>query len=94
MAVVLPERREVHQRGNLGRCKAFDQLLHELRVAEQLLVAGIVVLTRHACSCLDPESLLRYGRLRQRLSRINSIPLMYYHNLGGRHASAALTNCR
>lgn len=68
MAVVLLERREVHQRGDLGWCKAFDQLLHELRVAEQLLVAGIVVLTRHACSYLNLGSLPRCGHLGQGLS--------------------------
>jgi hypothetical protein len=47
MAVVLLQRREVHQPCDLAGREAFDQLLNELGVAEQFLVAGIVMLGSH-----------------------------------------------
>lgn len=43
IAAVVPEGAEVHQGGDLGRGEAFDELLDEFRVAEELFVAGVVV---------------------------------------------------
>ena len=38
---------EIHQPGDFRRHKALYQLLDKLRMTEQFLVAGIVVLTGH-----------------------------------------------
>jgi len=50
---------QVIQPGNLGWREAFEKLLDELRVAEELFIAGVVVVLRgafHACVLLNAET--------------------------------------
>lgn len=53
VTAVIGQGREVHHGRDLGRGEALDQLLDELRVTEQFLVARVVVLGHVRLPCRE-----------------------------------------